>query len=347
MEEIIVNVIVLCGGNSTERDVSINSGFMVCKALRSIGHNAVMLDVYFGTDKTNILDNKEYNPEDDKKAMLLNSEKVAEEEKSRQSYFGKNVIENCQLSDIVFMALHGANGEDGKCQAAFDLLGVKYTGADQFSSALAMDKAITKQIFLSQNIATPKGVWIKKGNSTKLEDYGMKVPVVVKACNGGSSVGVVIVTSDNRYEAAVEECYSLEDNIIVEEYVKGREFSVGVIEGKALPVVEIIPKTGWYDYKNKYLPGATEDVCPAELSKEVTEKMQALAEDACKALRFNTYCRADVLMDEDENMYCIEVNSLPGMTPTSLLPMEAKAAGMEFPQLCEHLINVSMKKYDK
>ena len=198
---------------------------------------------------------------------------------------------------------------------------------------------------MAQNVSTPKGIWIKKGESTNLSDYGMKIPVVVKASNGGSSVGVVIVKDEKDYDAALKECFALEDTIVIEEFVEGREFSVGVVDGKALPIVEIIPKTGWYDYKNKYLPGATEDVCPAQINEELTKKMQKLAEEACKALGIVTYSRADVLMKKDGSMYCIEVNTLPGMTVTSLVPQEARAMGMEFPQLCEHLINVSMKKY--
>lgn len=340
-----MNIIVLCGGTSTEREVSINSGYMVCDALRSIGHDAVLLDVFFGNSDINLFGKDSYDIEAEKENMKKLSKKVEETKKNRKGFFGENVFEICQKADIVFMALHGANGEDGKCQAAFDLQGIKYTGEDSVSSALAMDKTITKQIFMSQKVSTPKGVWIKKGESTDLKDYGMSVPVVVKASNGGSSVGVVIVKEEKDYQNALDECFALEDTIVIEEYIEGREFSVAVIDKKALPVIEIIPNAGWYDYKNKYLPGATTEICPAKLSEVDTKKMQKLAEDACEALKITTYARADVLMDNTGKMYCIEANTLPGMTVTSLVPQEARAIGMEFPQLCEHLIEVSMKKY--
>ena len=339
-----MNIVVLCGGNSTEREVSINSGSMVCEALRKKSHNAILMDVYFGLEDIDIFEKSasEYDVESVKKNIQSLSDKVSED---RRSFFGNNVIEICQKADIVFMALHGKNGEDGKCQAAFDLYGIKYTGSGHLASAIGMDKGVTKQIFMSKGVPTAKSVWIKKGESTDLKDYGMKVPVVVKACNGGSSVGVVLVHQESEYEDAVKTCFELDNQILVEDFIKGREFSIGVINKKALPVVEIIPRDGWYDYKNKYLPGATEDVCPAQINEELTKKMQKLAEEACKALGIVTYSRADVLMKKDGSMYCIEVNTLPGMTVTSLVPQEARAMGMEFPQLCEHLINVSMKKY--
>ena len=232
------------------------------------------------------------------------------------------------------------------CQAAFDLYGIKYTGEGHLTSAIGMDKGVTKQIFMSQGVPTAKSVWIKKGESTELSDYGMSVPVVVKACNGGSSVGVVIVKDISEYKAAVDTCFELDEKILIEEFIKGREFSVGVVDKIALPVVEIIPKNGWYDYKNKYQAGAVEEVCPAELDKELTKKMQKVAEDACDAIGCKTYARADVMMDENGNMYCLEVNTLPGMTPTSLIPQEAQAVGMDFQTLCNYLIELSLKKYN-
>lgn len=343
-----MNIVVLCGGISTERDVSINSGYNVCKALRTKGHNAILLDVYFGNEDLDIIpkskDNYDIDLERDK--IVNFSEKLEEEKQSRQNFFGKNVIKICQNADIVFMALHGKYGEDGLCQAAFDLNGIKYTGSDHLASAIGMDKGVTKQIFIAKGVPTAKSVWIKKGQSTDLNDYNMSVPVVVKACNGGSSIGVIIVKDETDYETAVEECLKLDDQILIEEFIEGREFSVGVIDGKALPVVEIIPKMGWYDYKNKYLAGAVEEVCPAVLSDELTKKMQKVAEAACDAIGCKPYARADVMMDKDGNMYCLEVNTLPGMTSTSLIPQEAAVIGIDFPSLCELLVELSLKKYD-
>lgn len=337
-----MNIVVLCGGNSTEREVSINSGSMVCEALRKKNHNAILMDVYFGLEDIDIFEKSasEYDVESVKKNIQSLSDKVSED---RRSFFGNNVIEICQKADIVFMALHGKNGEDGKCQAAFDLYGIKYTGSGHLASAIGMDKGVTKQIFMSKGVPTAKSVWIKKGESTDLKDYGMKVPVVVKACNGGSSVGVVLVHQENEYEDAVKTCFELDNQILVEDFIKGREFSIGVINKKALPVVEIIPRDGWYDYKNKY-NGATEEVCPANLNDELTKKIQKVAEDACNAIGCEPYARADVMMDADGNMFCLEVNTLPGMTATSLVPQEAKAVGMDFPTLCDYLVELSLKK---
>lgn len=343
-----MNIVVLCGGISTEREVSISSGTMVCQALREKEHNAILMDVYFGLDDKDIFDKSKeaYDVQTAKEYIQSLSEKVEDTKKIRQGIFGKNVIEICQKADIVFMALHGKYGEDGVCQAAFDLYEIKYTGSGHLASAIGMDKGVTKQIFLSQGVPTAKSVWIKSGESTNLSDYDMKVPVVVKACNGGSSVGVVIVQNESEYEDALKTCYALDDQILVEEFIKGREFSVGVINKKALPIVEIIPKNGWYDYKNKYLAGATEEICPAQLSEELTKKMQKVAEDAYNALGCEPYARVDIMMDENENMYCLEVNTLPGMTPTSLVPQEAQAVGMDFPSLCDYLVQLSLKKYD-
>ena len=342
-----MNIVVLCGGISTEREVSINSGSMVCQALRTKGHNAILMDVYFGNEDVDIFNktSQNYDVEEQKAYIQSLSPKVKEVQKKRKNFFGENVIEICQKSDIVFMALHGKYGEDGLCQAAFDLNDIKYTGSGYVASAIGMDKGITKQMFIASGVPTPKSVWIKQGESTSLEEYGMQVPVVVKACNGGSSVGVVIVQNESEYNKAIDTCFELDDEILVEEFIKGREFSIGVIDNRALPVVEIIPLTGWYDYKNKYVAGATKEVCPAQLNDDLRKKMQKVAEDACKAIGATPYARADVLMKENGEMYCLEVNTLPGMTATSLIPQEAQVEGMDFPTLCEHLVQLSLKKY--
>lgn len=343
-----MNIVVLCGGISTEREVSVSSGTMVCEALRKKGHNAILMDVYFGIEDTDIFSKSKdtYDVFAGMEHIKSLSEKVEEVKKTRKSFFGMNVIEICQKADIVFMALHGKYGEDGICQAAFDLYQIKYTGSGHLASAIGMDKAVTKQIFLAQGVPTAKSVWVKKGEAPKPDDFGMNFPVVVKACNGGSSVGVVIVQKEADYDEALRTCYELDEQILIEEFIKGREFSVGVVDNKSLPVVEIIPKTGWYDYKNKYQAGAVDEICPAELRQDLTEKMQRIAEDACRAIGCDTYARADIMMDSEENMYCLEVNTLPGMTPTSLVPQEAQAVGMDFPTLCEKLVELSLKKYE-
>ncbi|MFR3834621.1 MAG: D-alanine--D-alanine ligase [Eubacterium sp.] len=342
-----MNIVVLCGGNSTEREVSINSGYNVCGALREKGHNAILLDAFFGNKDLSIFEKseKEYDVIAERDHIRSLSSKVKEEEKSRKSFFGENVLGICAKADIVFLALHGKNGEDGKCQATLDLHGIKYTGSGALASAIGMDKAVTKQIFIAKGVPTAKSVWIKKGEDTSLEAYGMKAPVVVKACNGGSSVGVVLVKEASEYDSAVEECFKYDNQILVEDFIEGREFSIGVVDGMAYPIVEIIPNEGWYDYENKYKEGATTHVCPAKLDEELTKKMQKVAEGACAAIGCEAYSRADVMMDKDGNMFCLEVNTLPGMTATSLIPDEARAIGIDYPTLCDNLINISLKKY--
>ena len=243
---------------------------------------------------------------------------------------------------------HGENGENGKIQAAFDLFGIRYTGTGYLSSALAMDKEMSKKLFLSAGIPAPKGASMKKADcSDDITKLGIQFPCVVKPCCGGSSIGVSIAHNAEEYKAALDEAFRWEENLIVEEYVKGREFSVGVIEGKALPIIEIAPVQGFYDYKNKYKAGSAVETCPAELSEAVTEKMQHYAEQVAQVLGLDTYSRTDFLLDENENIYCLEANTLPGMTPTSLLPQEAQVVGVNFNELCEKLIQISLDKYEK
>jgi D-alanine-D-alanine ligase len=170
-------------------------------------------------------------------------------------------------------------------------------------------------------------------------------PCVVKPCSGGSSVGTSIVLDESQYAAALVLSFRYEDAVIVERYIRGRELTCGVVDGQALPVIEIIPREGFYDYRNKYQAGMTEELCPAPISAELTEEVQRLSERVNDVLMIEAYCRADFLMDEQENLYCLEANTLPGMTPTSLIPQMAEARGMSYGELCEEIIRVSMKKY--
>lgn len=349
-----MKIIVLAGGLSTERDVSFKTGEMVAKALRENGHQVILLDVFMGySDKkeelTGIFDRAEEVsvkvegiPE-----IAPDLAKVKAQRKDQSdNFFGPNVIELCQMADIVFMALHGENGENGKIQAAFDLFGIRYTGTGYLGSALAMDKGMAKQLFVSNGIPTPKGISLKRGEEqTDLADLGIHFPCVVKPCCGGSSIGVSIVRTKDEYEAALLEALRWEDELVIEEYVEGREFSVGVIDYKALPVIEIAPVEGFYDYKNKYKAGSAVETCPAELPKDVAEQMQRYAEEVARVLGLDTYSRSDFLLDKDNHIFCLEANTLPGMTPTSLLPQEAKVVGMDFNQLCEKLIKISLRKY--
>lgn len=340
-----MNVVVLAGGISTERDVSLSSGSMIYKAMKKNGHKAVLLDVYLGYqgDAEGIFEKEtdwaaqvsgvsEKNPDlEAVKALRSDGDK---------SFFGPNVLSICQKADAVFMALHGANGEDGKIQACFELLGIPYTGTDAVSSAMAMDKGITKDLFKAYDIPTPRGIRLKKG---EVSDRSVPFPCIVKACCGGSSVGVCIARNEEEYEDALNEAFRYDREVIVEQYIIGREFSVGVMDGRALPVIEIAPKQGFYDYKNKYQAGSTVETCPAVLKQDKTEEMQKLAERVYQALRMKNYARMDFMMSEAGEIYCLEANTLPGMTPTSLLPQEAAAVGVGFEELCEQILQYALR----
>ena len=341
-----MKIIVLAGGISTERDVSIVTGSEVCKALREKGHDAAVLDVYFGTRHPEWVFAPEYPFEKAVEEMRSNSARVEEEKKVRRVFWGEHVIELCQKADIVFMALHGENGENGKVQASFDLLGIRYTGTGYLGSALAMDKGLTKNMLEQNGVPTPQGFAMTKEEAGH-NSYQDRItyPCIVKPACGGSSIGVSIANNEREFEAALQEAFSYEDTVVVEQFIKGREFSVGVVENEAYPIIEIVPKAGFYDYKNKYQAGATDEFCPAHISEEATKKMQDCAVKAAKALLLDKYCRIDFLMDDEENIYCLEANTLPGMTPTSLLPQEAAVLGMDYATLCEKLIEVSDEKY--
>lgn len=341
-----MNIVVLCAGTSTEREVSIVTGTQVCKALREKGHNARMLDVFFGDENRETFFDSDYDLETVSARFQENTGKVEAELKQRKQFIGENVLTICEAADVVFMALHGSNGEDGRLQAAFDLFGIRYTGSGYLGSALAMDKGMTKHLLMANHIPTPKGILLHKNQENALSvkllhEAGIDFPCVVKPCCGGSSIGISIPQNEEEYKEAVEKAFGYEDEILVESYIKGREFSIGVVGHKAYPIIEIIPLEGFYDYENKYQPGRTRDICPAPLTEELTGKMQECAVRASEVLRLNRYSRIDFLMDEDENIYCIEANTLPGMTPTSLLPQEAAALGIDFGELCEILIHES------
>ena len=348
-----MNIVVLAGGTSTERDVSLVSGMGVYKALKENGHDAILLDVYLGIEEVpekicNLFSlDKDWAKEI--KSVANDAPDISEIKKQRKDqsnvFFGPNVLKICKAADIVFLALHGDCGENGKVQAAFDLLDIKYTGTDYFSSALAMDKAITKAIFIENNIKTPEGFVVKKDDTGNIPVP--KLPAVVKVCNGGSSVGVYIVNTEDEYLKTIDKAFAYEDKVLVEQFIKGREFTDCVIDGMALPVVEIAPKEGFYDYKNKYQAGAAVETCPADISDELTSLIQEEAVKAYKALRIKTYARMDFMQDEETGkIYCLEANTLPGMTPTSLIPQEAKAIGKSYNDLCEWIIKISLAKYE-
>lgn len=349
-----MDIVVLAGGLSLERDVSFVSGNMVAKALREKGHRVILLDSFMGygevgEDLAGIFERSE---EIGVGACEISSEAPDLEAVKRgrkggsDCFFGPNVIELCRMADIVFLALHGESGENGKVQAAFDLFGIRYTGSDYLGSALAMDKGLAKLLMRAGGVPVPDGITMKRGGRLGFSEVGLALPCVVKPLSGGSSIGVSIARTEEAYEAALDEAFRYEDEILVESYVEGREFSVGVVDGKSLPVIEIAPLEGFYDYKNKYKAGSAIETCPAELPLEISGEMRRYAELAAEALGLRTYSRMDFLLNKENEIFCLEANTLPGMTPTSLLPQEARAVGMSFGELCEELVRISLAKYE-
>ena len=343
-----MKIVVLCGGLSNERDVSISSGTGVARALREMGHHVVLLDLFLGYSGCMDLPAAIFFENEDLNTALIGEsspdlEQVRAMRRDPECIMGPNVLALCKMADMVFLALHGEEGENGKLQAALDLHGIKYTGSGYLGSAIAMNKGLTKMVLRENGLPTPDGITVTKGE-TPYADVGF--PCVVKPCSGGSSVGTSIVQTQAEYAEALEFAFRYEEKVVVETYVKGRELTVGVMDGKAMPVIEIIPKTGFYDYKNKYQAGATEEICPAEIGAEATERVQRLAEQVSAALMIDAYCRVDFLWDTAaDTFYCLEANTLPGMTPTSLIPQMAAEQGMNYGQLCEKIMEVSMKKY--
>lgn len=347
-----MKIVVLAGGISTERDVSLSSGAGIYQALKQNGHRVILLDVFLGLPDAPEPLEALFGADTDWAASIRavgekapDLEQVRAQRPNFKSLLGPNVLKLCSLCDIVFLGLHGANGEDGRIQALFDLMGIRYTGTGHASSALSMDKHITKQLFKSAGIPTPPSITVRKGESYHLpEEIGF--PCMVKTCCGGSSVGVYRVEDIFGLERALQKAFYYESQVLIERCVIGREFSVAVVSQKALPVIEIAPVSGFYDYKNKYQAGSTVETCPADLPENLSARIQKHAEDACACVGIEGYARVDFMLDERSGEdYALEVNTLPGMTPTSLMPQEAAALGMSYRDLCEWILRVSLQKY--
>lgn len=340
-----MKIVVLAGGLSPERDVSLSSGSLIANALREAGHHVLLLDVYEGisSDESDLINLFEDNTGAQYSYKVPEVEPDLDEIKRRNnngsSLIGPNVMKLCQLADIVFIALHGAMGENGQIQAAFDVMGIKYTGTGYIGSLLAMDKDISKKLMRQAGI--PTADWaIYTGDMITAEHVVDEIglPCVVKPCSSGSSIGVSIVDSLDELDTALFAAKGVEPQILVEKKVCGREFSVGILNGRALPVIEIVPKKGFYDYKNKYQSGLTQEICPAELSDEETRNIQNLALRTHEILRLGTYSRVDFIQNEYGEFVFLEANTLPGMTPTSLIPQEALAEGISYIELCNRIV---------
>jgi len=302
---------VLMGGPSTEREVSLNTGRAVLEALREKGYNAVGID---------------FEP--------------------------RRFVEQLREAniDIVFNALHGRYGEDGALQGALDMLGIPYTGSGLLASAIAMDKAVSKRLFQAAGIATPRSVIFEKGQKgpNLIDEIKTKftLPVVVKPATQGSSIGVSIVNQEQDLPSTIDEAFQYSDQILVEEYIRGKEVTVAIMGGnppQALPIIQIVPHSGRYDYHSKYTKGATEYLVPAPLPEAVTANVQALALAAFTLLGCKGVARVDMMLDDNNQPYVLEVNTIPGMTATSLVPKAAAAKGISFPDLCEQILLMAIE----
>lgn len=345
----MMNVVVLAGGISTEREVSLSSGAMVCNALRRSGYKTVLVDSFLGLEELpeNILDI--FSDKGEVETVRVEEtapdiEKIkAGRGDSGFGTIGKNVIEVCKAADIVYMGLHGEDGENGRMQAFLDVLGIKYTGTGYLGSALAMHKGVTRQMMLQSGVMMAEGKVLYKGQGAS-EAAEIGFPCIVKPCCGGSSIGISVANDVEELKNSLADAFRYENEVLVEEFIQGREFSVGMLGNEMLPPIEIIPRGGFYDYAHKYQAGWTEEVCPASLDEETTKRMQELAFIACRTLKLEVYARGEFILDERGDIYFLEMNTLPGMTPTSLIPQEAQAVGISYEQLCARVIELSLEK---
>lgn len=344
-----MKIAVLAGGLSPERDVSLSSGSLIANALMEAGHAVLLLDVYEGSKTVASDDRDIFLTRGVKYEYLIseaepNLEEIVKRNGNRKELIGPNVLPLCQKADVVFLALHGAMGENGQLQATLDNFGIRYTGSGYIGSLLAMDKDIAKRLLVQSDILTADWILFDcKADSADRIRAEVGFPCVVKPCSCGSSVGVSMVDDEPALAKALESAKLYETSVVVEKKIVGREFSVGILDNIALPPIEIIPKTGFYDYKNKYQGGMASEICPAELSPADTRKVQDIALSVHTALRLGGYSRIDFIRDAEGNFWCLEANTLPGMTPTSLLPQEAAAIGISYIQLCEKIAHMPLR----
>ena len=353
-----MKIVVLGGGVSTERQVSLVTGTSVCKALRSLGHKAIFVDLFMGLEGYDGKLEDAFDVPDgfvgqvciEKKAPDLAAVKAARKLQS-PSRIGKNVLELCRLADCVFLGLHGADGEDGKIQAALDLLGVPYTGSDPLASAMAMDKAVAKHAMEIAGIRTPSWQVLDytAEDIPRLRDE-LPVPCAVKVVNGGSSIGVALPDTRDELEKALWDLLSFHSRVIVEEKILGREITQPILDDRYLPAIEIVPPEGTYfDYVAKYQNGAegAREICPAPITEEEQRALGEAALTFQKTLGLSVYSRVDFILDKEGQAWCLEVNTLPGMTPNSLIPKSAAVDGISYAELCEKIVRLSMEERKK
>jgi D-alanine-D-alanine ligase len=332
-----MRIAVLMGGTSDEREVSLASGAQVAHALRQAGHDVLAVDTARGPISAD------------------------EEERLRERGVGEapppspgeplderhlmELVRDPALAgvDLYFLALHGGTGEDGTVQALLDASGVAYTGSDRLGCSLAMDKEVTKRLLRDAGVPTPP--WMAGEFTADVVEARLGLPVIVKAAGGGSSLRLFLAHDRPELEAALGAGRGFRDLVLIEQYVKGREFTVGVLGDEALPVGEIIPEHEIFDYACKYQPGLASEIFPADVPPDRALAMQELALTVHRALRLRDYSRVDFLMDGGGGLWCLEANTLPGMTANSLLPRAARAAGMDLAALCDRIVALALARH--
>ncbi len=335
-----MKIAVLLGGTSAERDVSLVTGAEIARALRANGHDVRAIDCAYGD---RVIENLDL----DEEAIIRTTPSDFEKKRAQ---LDKNLFRTIQYLidekfEVVYIALHGGYGENGQLQAMLEVAGIPFTGSGSLASALGMDKHFSKVLF--EKAGVPTAPW--KTLETAREDYSDFVaqhglPVVVKPNGQGSSVGLKIVREASELPAAIQTAFQHGNSVLLEQYIPGREMTVAILDREALPVIEIIPEHGVYDYECKYQKGKSRYVVPAEIPDQTTRLLQDYARKAFQALGCRHYARVDFRLTEEGRAFCLEVNTLPGMTPTSLVPKAARAVGYDFPRLVEEIVRLAAEK---
>ncbi len=332
-----MRITVLLGGTSMERDVSMASGLRIAAALRARGHHVTAVDAARGP-----LERAE-------EAALLGARvvKTAPPTPAELAAIGGDALTRLAEflpspadTDVVFLALHGGTGEDGTIQAMLDLAGLAYTGSGHLASGLAMDKDLSKRLFRTAGVRTPD--WVMAPASAERVRAEVGFPAIVKPSKQGSTVGLTLVREEQALAGAIADAQRYDDEVLIEQYIPGRELTVGILGEDSLPVGEIIPKHEIYDYECKYTEGMVEEIFPADISTELARDAQRLALAAFHALKLRGYARVDFRLTERGELYCLEANTLPGMTEMSLIPQGAAAVGIPFPELCERIAMLAL-----
>ncbi|MCX8057250.1 MAG: D-alanine--D-alanine ligase [Ignavibacteria bacterium] len=327
-----MKIILLAGGSSPEREISLRSGKAIYKALIELGHQVDLVDPALGKNQPNNVD--------DFFAPSLNKEKV-----STKNYIDAFQLEMFKNCDLVFIILHGKWGEDGTVQSILDLMNVKYTGSGVLPNSICIDKSLTKVIVKHFGVTTPDWKLLSRNDKANLfsavEEIGL--PCIFKPNDQGSTIGFSLVQSFDEIENAFFEALKFSDYVLIEKYIKGRELTVSILGNEALPIIEVKPKHQLYDYECKYTKGMTEYICPAEVDEKIAKEIQQQALVAFNACKCEVFGRVDFILDEKNIPYFLEINTIPGMTDLSLVPMAAKAVGISFNELISKIIELSLK----